>query len=1173
MARPEPEGGGSAPAPAPVMRLCVHVVEARGLSAAYLSGYSDPYVRLQLGRRRAKTTVVKRCLSPVWDEEFGFLVGAIAEELVVSVLNEDKYFSNDHFLGRVRFPLAAVMEAEGRSLGMAGYSDPYVRLQLGRRRAKTTVVKRCLSPVWDDGGGDAAAAAGEELVVSVLNEEGYYFSAHFLGRVRFPLAAVMEAEGRSLGMAWYQLQPKSGGFRRKRRVSGEICLRIYLSFRTQVCDESRNMAMQLINYTPSSSMRSGGTNASSLSAASVSSLDLSACPSMERASCSSMDKMNQGIMNQQCHRSADQLPCISTERSILLEPEEDNDAPTSASSVVEVMSRYFCRKPVDATPSATSDYDSIDQFQDTQMSSESCENGDNGTLPESSFNELMKSMESKDKGSEMPENLRGGILVDQSYVIPPAEMNSLLFSAHSNFWPAVAEIQGLSGFQTEPWKHVDSDICLKRTLSYTKAASKLVKSVKITEEQTYLKATGNSFAVLSSVSSPEVPCGNCFKVEILYCIIPGPQLPSKEQTSHLVISWRLNFVQSTMLKGMIESGTKQGLREGYAQFTEILSQKTKVIAPDDANLSKDEILGSLQTQEESIWKLAARFLGNFAFIFSLSVALYAIAHLRLVKPNVVHGLEYFGIDLPDSIWEVVFCAILIIQGQKIFKAGRRFLYAWKQSGSDHGVKAHGDGWLLTVALIEGSGVLGAGTPGLPDPYVVFTCNGKRKTSSVKFQTSEPKWNEIFEFDAMDDPPARLDVVMHDSDGPSKENPIGQTEVNFLKNNLSDLGDMWLPLDGRFPQGCEPKLHLRIFLNNSRGTEIVMNYLAKMGKEVGKKMHLRSAQTNSAFRKLFSLPPEEFLIDDFTCYLKRKMPLQGRIFLSPRILGFYSNILGRKTKFFFLWDDIDDIQVAPPTLAKVGSPSLMIILRKDRGLEARHGAKTLDPQGRLKYHFQTFVSFNDAHRIIMALWKMRSVGVEQKGEMPEKNSEPKQLPCEEGSLLANEDVKMSEVYSAVLSVDVNALMDMFSGGPLEHKVMQKAGCVDYSPTEWELLNQNTYQRHISFKFDKILSRFGEASTTQRKYNLVNRDGWVIEEVMTLQGVLHEDYSSIQLKYQMTSTSLKPSTCSIQVLLGITWLKGAKQQKKVMKNVMSNSANRLREIFSEVEKELTARKGVS
>ncbi|KAM0862957.1 hypothetical protein ACQ4PT_044915 [Festuca glaucescens] len=112
--RPEP-AQRSAP-----MRLCVHVLEARGLSAIYLNGSSDPYVRLQLGRRRAKTTVVKRSLSPAWDEEFGFLVADVAEDLVVSVLNEDRYFSTD-FLGRVRVPLAAILETEDHSLGTAWY--------------------------------------------------------------------------------------------------------------------------------------------------------------------------------------------------------------------------------------------------------------------------------------------------------------------------------------------------------------------------------------------------------------------------------------------------------------------------------------------------------------------------------------------------------------------------------------------------------------------------------------------------------------------------------------------------------------------------------------------------------------------------------------------------------------------------------------------------------------------------------------------------------------------------------------------------------------------------------------------------------------------------------------------------------------------------------------------
>lgn len=106
-------------------------------------------------------------------------------------------------------------------------------------------------------------------------------------------------------------------------------------------------------------------------------------------------------------------------------------------------------------------------------------------------------------------------------------------------------------------------------------------------------------------------------------------------------------------------------------------------------------------------------------------------------------------------------------------------------------------------------------------------------------------------------------------------------------------------------------------------------------------------------------------------------------------------------------------------------------------------------------------------------------------------------------------KESTKISITLYMQVSALMEMFSGGSLEYKVMEKAGCVDYSATEWELLNRDKYQRRISFRFDKSLSRYGgEATTTQQKYKLPNQDGWVIEEVMTLQGVQHEDYSSVR-----------------------------------------------------------------
>lgn len=90
-------------------------------------------------------------------------------------------------------------------------------------------------------------------------------------------------------------------------------------------------------------------------------------------------------------------------------------------------------------------------------------------------------------------------------------------------------------------------------------------------------------------------------------------------------------------------------------------------------------------------------------------------------------------------------------------------------------------------------------------------------------------------------------------------------------------------------------------------------------------------------------------------------MQGRLFLSARTVGFHSNLFGHKTTFFFLWEDIEDIEVLPPTLASFGSPSLVMILQKGHGLEARHGAKSQDEQGRLRFYFQSFVSFKDASR--------------------------------------------------------------------------------------------------------------------------------------------------------------------------------------------------------------------
>ncbi len=52
-------------------------------------------------------------------------------------------------------------------------------------------------------------------------------------------------------------------------------------------------------------------------------------------------------------------------------------------------------------------------------------------------------------------------------------------------------------------------------------------------------------------------------------IAAGEDLPTGEKSSRLEISWRLNFLHSTMMKGMIESGARQGIKDSYEIYREV----------------------------------------------------------------------------------------------------------------------------------------------------------------------------------------------------------------------------------------------------------------------------------------------------------------------------------------------------------------------------------------------------------------------------------------------------------------------------------------------------------------------------------------------------------------------------------------------------------------------------
>lgn len=1045
------------------MKLLVRVIEAKNIPALDPNGFSDPYVKLQLGRQRFKSKVVKKSLSPSWCEEFIFKVDDLKEELLISVLDEDKYFNDD-----------------------------------------------------------------------------------FVGQIKVPVIQVFEAEDKSLGTAWYTLQPKTK--KAKNKDCGEILLTICFSQNNTLLDvppvnDSLTLPRKFADVMPDSPSRTPLRMSSPM-------------------------------------RSEDVVP----------PKEEKRNASTLAVRFAQIFNKNADSNSVGSVES--SDASEVSEAVDSVVPQSNLEEQNSSV----DFEEMMKNMEMRDQGGEVPSSLPGGIVLDKLYGMSPRELNSFLFSPESNFLKSFADLEGSTDLQIGPWKFENNGESLKRVVCYTKAASRLIKALKAIEEHIYLKADAKAFAVLSSVSTPDAPYGKSFKVEVLYCITPGP-----EQSSRLEVSWRVNFFQSTMMKGMIEGGARQGIKDSFQQYEKLLSQTVKPLDLKDVGSEKDQLLASLQVERQSDWKLAVQYFANFTVVSAFLMGLYVLTHIWLAMPSTIQGLEFVGLDLPDSIGELIVCGVLVLQGKRVLELMSRFMQARVQKGSDHGIKAQGDGWLLTVALIEGSNLAAVESSGFSDPYVVFTCNGKTRTSSIKFQKSKPLWNEIFEFDAMNEPPSVLDMEVFDFDGPFDEaTSLGRAEINFLKSNISDLSDIWIPLQGKLAQACQSKLHLRIFLNNTKGSNVVKDYLTKMEKEVGKKIRVRSPQTNSTFQKLFGLPPEEFLINDFSCHLKRKMPLQGRLFLSARIIGFHADLFGHKTKFFFLWEDIEDIQVIPPTLSSMGSPIIIITLWPGKGFDARHGARTQDEQGRLKFHFHSFVSYNVAHRTIMALWRARALTPEQKVQIADEESEAntaveeealaktlqatdeeieaknqavdeeseaKSLRTEEsGSFLGIEDVNMSLVYSSMLSLPTSFFMELFRGSEIDQRVMERTGCLNYSHNPWESEKPDVYQRQLYYKFDKRISRYrGEVTSTQQKSRLSGRNGWLIEEVMTLHGVPLGDYFTLHLRYQVEDLPSRSVGCSVQVYFGIAWLKYTRHQKRITKNIVSNLQERLKVMFSVLEKE--------
>lgn len=505
----------------------------------------------------------------------------------------------------------------------------YVKLRVGNHKSRTRMVIGSLDFVWneefvfrvEENGGEEE----DGIKLRIFYEAEYGGAAggkKLVGRVQVPLSKILDGGKQTLPPTWFSLQP---GFRRragsKLEDSGNILLTALL-----YGTNDKSVSIQppfpnsLINSRgdqPKKSNPSSLTNTeNSISESSAGKTHFEETPSRDKKSSLHGEGYAVSILND----------CDSTEFSG--EIHHDNSI--------------------------------VDDFR-------------------SSFEELIQNLQSR-VDTEMPEDLQGGILLDQTYTVEPRVLNSVIFEPNSNFIRELIEVEGTSHYEEGPWTLKTKDIpCLQRTVSYIKAATKFVKAVKAIDEQIYLKADGKNFVVLTSTKTPDVPYGDCFVVDLMYKIIPSPQLSSSEETTELtrlVISWDIIFSRSTIMKSMIEGTARQGLNESYETFAKVLGQHVTP-ATSSAVLDKNQLLAPLELVHQSDWALAAKYFFKFTVIFTILIWLYALLHIVLSKSG-IFCLEFNGLDLPDTLGELLVAGVLFFQGEHVFRMISYFVKARMQ---------------------------------------------------------------------------------------------------------------------------------------------------------------------------------------------------------------------------------------------------------------------------------------------------------------------------------------------------------------------------------------------------------------------------------------------------------------------------------------------------------------
>ncbi|CAF2078887.1 unnamed protein product [Brassica oleracea var. botrytis] len=120
----------------PVAHALVEVVEASDVKPSDLNGLSDPYVKGQLGACRFKTKILKKTLSPKWQEEFKIPILTWDSPNILNIEVQDKDRFSDDSLGDCSVNIAEFRGGERNDMWL-----PLQNIKMGRLHLAITVTE------------------------------------------------------------------------------------------------------------------------------------------------------------------------------------------------------------------------------------------------------------------------------------------------------------------------------------------------------------------------------------------------------------------------------------------------------------------------------------------------------------------------------------------------------------------------------------------------------------------------------------------------------------------------------------------------------------------------------------------------------------------------------------------------------------------------------------------------------------------------------------------------------------------------------------------------------------------------------------------------------------------------------------------------------------------------